>query len=116
LYYGDEIAMPGGNDPDNRRDMVWTGALSSLAMGATALSAEQEALRAHLAALGAARARSLALGRGRRIPLLATSDLYVYAYAHDASGELAVVAVSRGGAVSDAPIDGLTPTTIGSVT
>lgn len=24
LYYGTEIAMPGGNDPDNRRPMPWT--------------------------------------------------------------------------------------------
>ncbi|MBV72086.1 MAG: hypothetical protein CMH52_12230 [Myxococcales bacterium] len=23
LYYGDEIAMPGGNDPDNRRSLPW---------------------------------------------------------------------------------------------
>jgi catechol-2,3-dioxygenase len=27
LYYGDEIALPGGNDPDNRRDFPggWSG-------------------------------------------------------------------------------------------
>ena len=27
IYYGDEIAMPGGNDPDNRRDFPggWKG-------------------------------------------------------------------------------------------
>lgn len=116
LYYGDEIGLPGGNDPDNRRDMVWTGALASLAMGATSVSAEQEGLRAHLAALGTARARSTALRRGRRVPLLATADLYVYAYAHDDPGELAVVAVSRGGAVSDLAVDGLTPSVIGAVT
>lgn len=24
LYYGDELAMPGGKDPDNRRAMAWT--------------------------------------------------------------------------------------------
>jgi glycosidase len=24
IYYGDEIAMPGGEDPDNRRDYPWT--------------------------------------------------------------------------------------------
>lgn len=116
LYYGDELGMPGGNDPDNRRDMVWTGALSSLAMGDTSVNGEQEALRAHLMALGTARARSLALRRGRRIPLLATADLYVYAYAHDASGELAVVAVNRGGALNDLPVDGLTTTSLGSIT
>jgi cyclomaltodextrinase len=25
IYYGDEIAMPGGNDPDNRRMMIFDG-------------------------------------------------------------------------------------------
>ncbi len=115
LYYGDEIAMPGGNDPDNRRDMVWTGALASLAMDATSVSAEQEGLRAYMQALGTARARSIALRRGRRVPLLATSDLYVYAYAHD-SGALAVVAVNRGGAITDFAVDGLSTTSLGSIT
>jgi glycosidase len=30
LYYGDEIAMPGSTDPDNRRDMVFDGVLANL--------------------------------------------------------------------------------------
>lgn len=25
LYYGDELALAGGNDPDSRKDMPWTG-------------------------------------------------------------------------------------------
>ncbi len=116
VYYGDEIALPGGNDPDNRRDMVWTGALAPLAMGDTSVSAAQEGLRAHIAALGTARARSLALRRGRREPLVVTDTLYVYAYVHDDPGELAVVAVNRGGDVTDMAVDGLTATSIGSVT
>lgn len=115
VYYGDELAMPGGNDPDNRRDMVFTGPLASLAMGATSVSDEQAALRAHLAALGTARARSMALRRGRRIPLLATEHLYVYAYAHEASGELAVVSVNRGGELSDFAVDGLTSVLLGGI-
>lgn len=115
LYYGDEIAMPGGNDPDNRRDMVWTGELSSLAMGETSLNAEQEGLRSHLAALGQARAASVALRRGRRVPLRVTADLYVYAYAHDDPGELAVVAVNRGGALTDFRVDTLTGSMLGDV-
>ncbi len=116
LYYGDEIATPGGNDPDNRRNMVWTGALSSLAMGDTAVDAQQEALRSHLQALGTARQQSIALRRGRREPLVVTDTLYVYAYVHDDPGALAVVAVNRGGDVSDMVLSGLTSTSIGSVT
>jgi len=115
LYYGDELGMAGGNDPDNRRDMVWTGALTSVAMGETAVSGPQQALRDHLAALGVARRDSLALRRGRRIPLLVEEDLYVYAYAHDDSGDLAVVAVNRGPGVSR-QVDGLTASTLGAIT
>ncbi|MCA9608604.1 MAG: hypothetical protein KC619_23535 [Myxococcales bacterium] len=114
LYYGDEIGMPGGNDPDNRRDMVWTGDLSGLAMGETSTMPVQEALRSHMRALGQARADSVALRRGRRVPLHTSDDLYVYAYTHD-SGDLAIVAVNRGGAVTDMRVD-VTPSMVASVT
>jgi glycosidase len=114
LYYGDEIGMPGGNDPDNRRDMVWTGALSRLAMGETSVSGEQEALREHIGALGRARITSSALRRGRRIPLVVEPDLYVVAWTDDVEGSLAVVAIHRGtGPVTARNVDGLVPTVRG---
>lgn len=116
LYYGDEIGMPGGNDPDNRRDMIWSGALSTLAMGETTTSPAQEDLRAHLQALGRARRHSRALRRGRRVPLVVTDDLYVYAYAHDDPGELALVAVNRGEALDGFSVGSLTRSMIGAVT
>ncbi len=114
LYYGDELAMAGGNDPDNRRDMPWTGALAGLAMGSTSTRLEQEELRSYMMALGRARADSIALRRGRRVSLHVTDDLYVYAYTHDA-GDLALVAVNRGGAVADLRID-LTASMLGRTT
>lgn len=107
LYYGDEIAMAGGNDPDNRRDMVWTGPLARLAMGETSLSSAQVSLREFLGALGRARRDSSALRRGRRVPLVVERDLYVVAWADEIEGSLAVVAVNRGGAVTARAIDGL---------
>jgi len=115
LYYGDEIAMAGGNDPDNRRDMVWTDDLTGLAMGATSTTAAQEGLRSHLMALGQARAESVALRRGRRVQLYVTDDLYVYAWVHDDPGELAIVAVNRGGDVSGQRVD-ITSSMLGTVT
>ena len=116
LYYGDEIAMAGGGDPDNRRDMVWTDALAGVAMDETSVTAEQEALRSHIGALGRARASSRALRRGRRVPLLVTDDVYVLAYADDAPDELAIVAVNRGPALTAQRVDGLTSSLRGSVT
>ncbi len=117
LYYGDELAMAGGNDPDNRRDMVWTDALSGLAMGETSLSSEQLALRDLLGALGHARAASSALRRGRRVPLVVEADLYVVAWADEASGSLALVAIHRGASdVAARAIDGLVPSVRGRAT
>ena len=53
LYYGDEIGLPGANDPDNRRMMPWDG-----------LTEPQEDLRTQVRALFTARAESVALRRG----------------------------------------------------
>jgi neopullulanase len=46
IYYGDELGMPGGEDPDNRRDMQWAPQ-----------SSEAEALRDHIRRLVSNRRR-----------------------------------------------------------
>ena len=53
IYYGDEIGMPGGNDPDNRRDMVFDN-----------LSPLQKAMKAKTGALFSFRSTSMALVYG----------------------------------------------------
>lgn len=53
LYYGDEIAMPGAGDPDNRRMMVFDG-----------LNDKQKALKATVAKLFALRTSHLSLMYG----------------------------------------------------
>ncbi|MDQ3036086.1 MAG: alpha-amylase family glycosyl hydrolase [Myxococcota bacterium] len=108
LYYGDELAMPGGGDPDNRRDMIWEGALAGVSMSSEMPSAEQRALRDFVAAVGRARAESVAIRRGRRVALIAESNLYVVAWIGERSGELALMIANRGGAISGRGIDGLT--------
>jgi glycosidase len=51
IYYGDEIAMPGGNDPDNRRMMIFEG-LSDNEQKTKEITSKLTALRAqHLALL-----------------------------------------------------------------
>jgi glycosidase len=107
LYYGDEIALAGGNDPDNRRDMPWDAALAPLSMSSDTISAQQLALRDFVRAVGRARADGTALRRGRRIPLVVEADTYAVAWAGDAPGELAVMVATRGGALSGRAIDGL---------
>ncbi|MEO8376993.1 MAG: alpha-amylase family glycosyl hydrolase, partial [Candidatus Sumerlaeota bacterium] len=53
LYYGDEIAMTGAGDPDNRRPMQWDG-----------WNEDQKATHDLVAKLNHARAKSIALRRG----------------------------------------------------
>ncbi len=92
LYYGDEIGLPGGGDPDNRRFMQWTG-----------LSADQQWLRSRVATLGALRKAHPALRRGHRTSLAATDDVYLYAMSDGV--ETLYVAINRGDA--DQPIGSL---------
>jgi glycosidase len=69
IYYGDEIGLAGGGDPDNRRMMPWSD---------TALNAHQIALRTRVGALARARAQNLALARGSRTTLSSSQDTWVY--------------------------------------
>lgn len=106
LYSGDEVAFPGGNDPDMRRNMLFAETeLADLQMakpGRTpaALIPQQIELRDWARKLGAARTSSRALRRGDRVTLVGNdADLWVYAY-RAGPKEIAVVAINRGGAVS----------------
>jgi glycosidase len=71
VYYGDEIGLAGGGDPDNRRMMPWED------RGATLLP-PQRALRETVRALGRIRGENHVLGRGRRTTLSVTQDTWVY--------------------------------------
>ena len=82
IYYGDELGLAGGEDPDNRR-MMPTGDLSDA----------QTLLRDRVAALGSARAGSVALGRGTRRELDVGDDHYVFARVHDE--QVAVIWMTR---------------------
>ena len=85
IYYGDEIGLAGGGDPDNRRFMSFE----------PSLSANQDTLLSRVQTLGQLRQDSLALRRGDRELLWVDGDLYVYG--RDAgSGEVAIVAMNKG--------------------
>jgi len=115
LYAGDEIALPGGGDPDNRRDMIWTGSLSKLTMtkggGPTTLNSQQTDLLNFVRSLGITRSTSKALRKGTRTTLWSSSDLYVYAWYGSGNKELALVVVNRGSAaVSNKAVGSLSVT------
>ncbi len=94
VYYGDEIGLHGGGDPDNRRMMSF----------APYLSANQETLLARVQAVGQARAASTALRRGVRRQLWVDDSLY--AYARDAGGgDVAVVVMNKGGSARSERLD-----------
>jgi glycosidase len=69
IYYGDEIGLAGGGDPDNRRLMPWADG---------DLNMHQLDLRDRVRALARARGENPVLGRGRRVTLGVDADTWVY--------------------------------------
>ena len=86
IYYGDEIGLAGGGDPDNRRMMSWNDA---------SLLAPQVALRSTVRALAHARGANPVLGRGRRVTLSATADTWVYRRTGCMGTSDVIVAINR---------------------
>jgi glycosidase len=94
LYYGDEIAMNGGGDPDNRRD--FPGGFpgdSRSAFARDGRSAQEETVFQRVQKLAALRADLACLRRGKQI------DLYVsdqqYAYARVAGNQSAIIVINN---------------------
>jgi glycosidase len=80
LYYGDELAMPGGGDPDNRRD--FPGGFPGDPRNAFTVAgrtAEENDVWNHLAKLGALRASLIALRNGASFDLLEEELQMAYA-------------------------------------
>ena len=80
VYYGDEIALPGGNDPDNRRDFPggWPGDARD-AFAAAGRTAEEQDVWQHVQRLGQLRAARQELRGGETRHLLVTDQVYAYA-------------------------------------
>ncbi len=69
IYYGDEIGLAGGGDPDNRRLMPWDDAQ---------LNPHQILLRENISKLNAIRNQNKVLSRGKRINISSNQDTWVY--------------------------------------
>jgi neopullulanase len=80
LYYGDEIAMPGGGDPDNRRDFPggWTGDAQN-AFTETGRTPEQQKIFMAVQNLLQLRRRHAALRAGKLFHVFSDDDTYIFA-------------------------------------
>jgi glycosidase len=94
VYYGDEIAMAGAEDPDNRRDFPggFPGDVQD-AFRAAGRTAAQQDVWAHVQRLAKLRRERPALRRGRLSHLLVEEQHYVYARILD--GQAVVVAINN---------------------
>jgi glycosidase len=87
IYYGDEVGLAGGGDPDNRRMMPWDDG---------ALNAHQLTLRSRVRALARLRGQNPVLGRGTRTTLSSSADTWVYRMGACGTGFVDVtVAINR---------------------
>ena len=92
LYYGDEIAMPGGGDPDNRRDMP--GGFDANGRGRVAsgtLTADERSVLDHVIKLGKLRRDLEPLRRGRSLDLVDEPQQFAYARATDKAAVVVVI-------------------------
>ncbi len=93
IYYGDEIAMMGGADPDCRRPFLWNWKEDP----------QRVDLHDYVASLARARAGHEALRRGDFTTLAASGP--VFAYLRTDGDDRILVALNAGAARADAPID-----------
>jgi glycosidase len=95
VYYGDEVAMRGGADPDNRRDFPggWPDDPRS-AFEVSGRTREEQEVFAHVQRLLRLRHECAPLRRGRTLNLAV--DDRTWAYARVLDGQVAVVALNLG--------------------
>jgi glycosidase len=100
IYYGDEIAMPGGGDPDNRRDFPggWKEDPRN-AFTAEGRTPEQQAIFAYVQKLLRLRQEHPALQSGALWHL--SSDAWSYVFFRESEEERIVVAFNK----SDQPLE-----------
>ncbi len=79
IYYGDEIGMPGGNDPDNRRDFPggWSDDARN-AFTASGRTPNEQGVFDHVRKLAQLRRDYPALRHGEMKQLGVSDDIYVY--------------------------------------
>jgi glycosidase len=104
LYYGDEIAMRGGGDPDNRRDFPggWPGDARN-AFESSGRTGEEQAVFAHTQRLLRLRKELAPLRRGTLTHLAIASQFYAFARTH--AGERVIVAFNNDTQAAVVPVE-----------
>ena len=100
IYYGDELGMPGGGDPDNRRDFPggWTEDAQN-AFQRQGRTPEQQEMHEFVKTLLLVRAQHPALRRGRLWSL--ASDDTTYVFLRETEEEKVLVAFHAGATARD---------------
>jgi glycosidase len=95
IYYGDEIGLAGGGDPENRRMMPWDD---------SSLLPPQKALRDTVRELTGIRAKYKALSRGSRTTVYANPDTWLYRMSACSSWPSVLVAINRASTQRSLPL------------
>ena len=104
IYYGDEIGMRGGNDPDNRRDFPggWNSDPRN-AFTKAGRTMEEQTIYERVQRLALLRRTTPALREGRMMQLEADEQTYVYARVQ--SERAIIVAVNNSASPADIKCD-----------
>ena len=100
IYYGEEVARPGGDWPQNRSDMPWGD--RDIPPGAG--KARDDSMRTEYTWLISIRRSHPALTRGTYSSLASDGDLLIFARRDSTANEVVWVAVNRGDASATATI------------
>jgi alpha-amylase len=100
IYYGSEIGLEGGRDPDNRRDMPWT--LFGPDHRPKPLHAFERDIFDHLCRLLHFRKANPAIGYGYLFTLYV--DHFIYAYLREFRGNVVLVVINNGREAMPAPV------------
>ncbi len=109
VYYGDEIAMRGGPDPDNRRDFPggWVSEDARNLFEPGSRSAEEASLWTHVQSLARLRRELPALRRGRTFHLVTDEQQYAFARVDGSSVALVVINNAKVPATVKVPVRSL---------
>lgn len=107
IYYGDEIGLPGGSDPDNRRDFPggWKDDPHN-AFAPSGRTAEQQRLFEHIRSLIHLRSEVTALRSGRMVDLLTEDDAWAFARVTPQASVLVIFNNSKQPAALRIPLGG----------